>query len=69
MDARAGIEPAHSSPKTRLLIINALGHADLFTSTKKSSNERTPEMHQTKKGNQRWFFGMKAHIGADAGSA
>jgi acyl-CoA hydrolase len=24
-------------------------------------------MHQTKKGNQ-WFFGMKAHIGADAGT-
>ena len=24
-------------------------------------------MHQTKKGNQ-WYFGMKAHIGADAGS-
>ena len=24
-------------------------------------------MHQTKKGNQ-WYFGMKAHIGADAGT-
>ena len=24
-------------------------------------------MHQTKKGNQ-WFFGMKAHIGVDAGT-
>ena len=24
-------------------------------------------MHQSKKGNQ-WFFGMKAHIGADAES-
>lgn len=29
---------------------------------------RDPEMHQTKKGNQ-YFFGMKAHIGADAESA
>jgi transposase, IS5 family len=26
-----------------------------------------PEMHQTKKGNN-WYFGMKAHIGADAAS-
>ena len=25
-------------------------------------------MHQTKKGNQ-WYFGMKAHIGVDAGSS
>ncbi|MEN9539820.1 MAG: hypothetical protein RLZZ126_2055, partial [Pseudomonadota bacterium] len=35
------------------------------SSTKNSSGERDPEMHQTKKGNQ-WHFGMKAHIGADA---
>nr|AVI43419.1 hypothetical protein [Klebsiella pneumoniae] len=27
--------------------------------------QRDPEMHQTKKGNQ-WHFGMKAHIGVDA---
>ena len=27
----------------------------------------TAEMHQTKKGKQ-WYFGMKAHIGVDAGS-
>ena len=35
-----------------------------------SSNKqgkRGPEMHQTKKGNQ-YFFGMKAHIGADVKS-
>ena len=31
------------------------------SSTKNSSGERDPEMHQTKKGNQ-WHFGMKAHI-------
>lgn len=37
------------------------------SSTKNSSGERDPEMHQTKKGNQ-WFFGMKAHIGVDADS-
>ncbi len=36
-------------------------------STKNKRGERDPEMHQTKKGNQ-WYFGMKAHIGADAKS-
>ena len=33
-------------------------------STKNKAKARDPEMHQTKKGNQ-WYFGMKAHIGAD----
>ncbi len=37
------------------------------SSTKNASNERDPEMHQAKKGNQ-WHFGMKAHIGVDAES-
>jgi IS5 family transposase len=37
------------------------------SSTKNSSGERDPEMHQTKKGNQ-WHFGMKAHAGVDADS-
>ena len=37
------------------------------TSTKNKSKERDPEMHSSKKGNQ-WYFGMKAHIGADAES-
>jgi IS5 family transposase len=37
------------------------------SSTKNSTGKRDPEMHQTKKGNQ-WYFGMKAHIGADADS-
>ena len=37
------------------------------SSTKNDSGQRDPEMHQTKKGNQ-WYFGMKAHIGADAQS-
>jgi len=36
-------------------------------STKNEKKERDPEMHQTKKGNQ-WYFGMKAHIGADRDS-
>jgi IS5 family transposase len=37
------------------------------SSTKNSSGELDPEIHQTKKGDQ-WHFGMKAHIGADAES-
>ena len=37
------------------------------SSTKNSSGERDPEMHQAKKGNA-WHFGMKAHIGVDAES-
>jgi len=37
------------------------------SSTKNRRRERDPEMHQTKKGNQ-WYFGMKAHIGADEAS-
>jgi IS5 family transposase len=36
-------------------------------STKNSEKQRDPEMHQTKKGHQ-WYFGMKAHIGADRDS-
>jgi IS5 family transposase len=35
------------------------------TSTKNREQQRDPEMHQTKKGNQ-WFFGMKAHVGVDS---
>ena len=34
-------------------------------STKNKEQKRDPDMHQTKKGNQR-FFGMKAHIGVDS---
>lgn len=37
------------------------------SSTKNEKKERDPEMHQTKKGNQ-WYFGMKCHMGVDAGS-
>ncbi|WP_147075186.1 IS5 family transposase, partial [Sulfuriferula plumbiphila] len=37
------------------------------TSTKNKDKTRDPEMHSSKKGNQ-WYFGMKAHIGADADS-
>ncbi|MFP7891846.1 transposase, partial [Pseudomonas aeruginosa] len=37
------------------------------SSTKNKDGKRDPEMHQTKKGNQ-YYFGMKAHIGADSES-
>jgi IS5 family transposase len=37
------------------------------SSTKNANGERDPEMHQTRKG-ERWYFGMKAHIGVDADS-
>jgi IS5 family transposase len=37
------------------------------TSTKNKDKKRDPDMHSSKKGNQ-WYFGMKAHIGADAES-
>ena len=36
-------------------------------STKNKGKARDPDMHSSKKGNQ-WYFGMKAHIGADAES-
>jgi len=35
------------------------------SSTKNREQKRDPEMHQTKKGNQR-YFGMKAHVGVDS---
>ena len=37
------------------------------SSTKNADGARDPEMRQAKKGNQ-WYFGMKAHIGVDAGT-
>ena len=37
------------------------------STTKNEEKARDPEMHQTKKGNE-WRFGMKCHIGVDAGS-
>ena len=37
------------------------------SSTKNKEKKRDPEMHQTKKGNE-WKFGMKCHIGVDAGT-
>ena len=35
------------------------------SSTKNREQQRDPEMHQTKKG-QQWYFGMKGHVGVDS---
>ena len=35
------------------------------SSTKNATGERDLEMHQTKKGD-RWYFGLRAHVGVDA---
>ena len=35
------------------------------SSTKNREQQRDPEMHQTKKG-QQWYFGMKAHVAVDS---
>ena len=45
-------------------IVDATINAAL-SSTKNADNARDPEMHQTKKGNQR-HFGMKVHSGVDS---
>lgn len=37
------------------------------SSTKNADKSCDPEMHQTKKGNE-WRFGMKCHMGVDAGT-
>ena len=37
------------------------------SSTKNQAKQRDPEMHQTRKGHP-WYFGMKAHLGADRDS-
>ena len=61
---------AHLEGKKLLLREGTLVDATIIaapSSTKNKAGGRDPEMHQTKKGNQ-WYFGMKAHIGADASS-
>ena len=61
---------AHLAERGLLLRQGTIVDATLIAappSTKNRQKRRDPEMHQTKKGNQ-WYFGMKAHIGADAHS-
>jgi transposase, IS5 family len=61
---------AHLAAKGLLLREGSVVDATIISapsSTKNESGTRDPEMHQTKKG-KNWFFGMKAHIGADLSS-
>jgi IS5 family transposase len=61
---------AHLSSQKLLMREGTIVDATIIAapcSTKNSEGKRDPEMHQTKKGNQ-WYFGMKAHVGADAES-
>ena len=61
---------AHLEDKKLLLRAGTLVDATIIaapSSTKNKAGERDSAMHQTKKG-QQWYFGMKAHIGADASS-
>jgi IS5 family transposase len=61
---------AHLAERGLLLREGTLVDATIIAaapSTKNKAHARDPQMHQTKKGNQ-WYFGMKAHIGADADS-
>lgn len=61
---------AHLSDKGLLLRQGTIVDATIIhapSSTKNQSKARDPEMHSTRKGNQ-WYFGMKAHIGADVDS-
>jgi IS5 family transposase len=61
---------AHLTRKGLLLKRGSIVDATIIaapSSTKNQDQQRDPEMHQTKKGNQ-WYFGMKAHIGVDADS-
>ena len=61
---------AHLASLGHRLKVGTIVDASIITapsSTKNRTGARDPEMRQTKKGNQ-WYFGMKAHIGVDAGS-
>ena len=53
-----------------LLRAGTLGDATLIaapSATKNQAKQRDPELHQTKQGHS-WYFGMKAHLGADRDS-
>jgi IS5 family transposase len=65
-------ETVNSHLRERGLLLNkgTLTDATILaapSSTKNKQKARDPEMHQTRKGKQ-WYFGMKAHVGADGDS-
>ncbi|VDA76724.1 Putative transposase (identified by ISEscan HMM) [Klebsiella pneumoniae] len=53
----AGRSRRHDDPKALWWMPPSLS----TSSTENKEQQRDPEMHQTKKGNQ-WHFGMKAHV-------
>ena len=55
---------AHLAEQGLLLRQGTVVDATLIAAAPSTKN-RDPEMKQTKKGNQ-WYFGLKAHVGADA---
>ncbi|WP_228289385.1 IS5 family transposase [Klebsiella pneumoniae] len=75
VDAKSGLTHSLVTTAANEHDLNQLGNLPLVdatiieapSSTKNKEQQRDPEMHQTKKGNQ-WHFGMKAHIGVDAKS-
>lgn len=67
--AQAMLESINTDLQTKGLLLKRGSMVDATiiaapSSTKNKTGERDPEMHQTRKG-QQWYFGMKAHIGAD----
>lgn len=55
------LENKDSWLKGGTMVHPAIVHAP--PSTRNQDKKRSPEMHQAKKGN-RWYFGMKIHVGA-----
>jgi IS5 family transposase len=49
--------------RTGTIVDTTIIHAP--SSARNQKKERDPEMHQARKGD-RWYFGMKAHIGVDS---
>lgn len=64
---RAIFEEMRKHLKAKQLMMKEGGIISAPSSTKNAEGRRDPQMHQTSKGNQ-WYFGMNAHIGADAKS-
>ena len=57
---RTDLSPCRLRPL--FLSVDTYGTSDLI-----AEKARAPEIHQTRKGNE-WRFGMKCHVGVDAGS-
>ena len=58
---------AHLASRGHRLRTGTIVDASIIDAPSSTKNRRRARGHQTKKGKQ-WYFGMKAHIGVDAGS-